>query len=307
MGCDIHPNFEKRVTREDGTKVWEKILDHKYEGNRHYFLFGWLANVRNGYGFAGCDTGDGIKPLAMPRGLPEDIAVSEPVPPYSDDMEYKSPEYQLWSDWYENNDYGEHSQSWLTGEESMEGLKTVGGTRKRGMISLMEYAAWDKVSQPDGWCGDVGGGNTMKITPAQAARISPKVLANIKGIFDALDEVSKYGRWTRRRVWRFRRIGKPSYAYDAFVSEKYPLHPGEETELVLDWESKYKIRPVKAKQQAKLRKYQDRLLGKKSVFVPIEWFLSNEKVQKEFAYFTDEVKRLMDLHGEIRMVFGFDS
>ena len=30
-------------------------------------------------------------------------------------------------------------------------------------------------------------------------------------------------------------------------------------------------------------------------------------LEQEFKYFTDEIRRLMEIHGEIRMVFGFDS
>ena len=37
-------------------------------------LFAILAGVRNGYGFAGCDTGDGFRPIAPPRGLPGDVS-----------------------------------------------------------------------------------------------------------------------------------------------------------------------------------------------------------------------------------------
>lgn len=53
MGTDIHCTFQSKT---DGR--WADI-PHKYEGNRHYFLFSWLAGVRNGFGFAGVKTMDG--------------------------------------------------------------------------------------------------------------------------------------------------------------------------------------------------------------------------------------------------------
>lgn len=304
MGCDIHPNFEKRVTREDGTQYWEKILDHKYEGNRHYFLFGWLANVRNGYGFAGCDTGNGIKPLAMPRGLPSDIAGSEPEPPYNDDMSYNSPEYRTWEEWYRNNDYGDHSQSWLTGEEIMKGLETVGGTVKRGILGLSEFARWGGKGQPDSWCGDIGGRGVVKITMDQAKQIDPKVLAYLKGIQEDLTHIAKSGRWTRKRIAVEVRPHLDRWHYMYKVSARYPKREGEITEIKLEWDREYKIKPHKAKHQRKLRKYAERM---GNVYVTCQWTLANEDIKEEFAYFTDEVARLMKEHGEIRMVFGFDS
>ncbi|MHA1286396.1 MAG: hypothetical protein ACTSPB_03215 [Candidatus Thorarchaeota archaeon] len=96
MGCDIHMYVE--VKKND---LWEKagkIFDYPYydpdapsqigedgyEWNprktdepymgRNYDLFAILANVRNGYGFAGIPTGRGFKPIDMPRGLPRDVS-----------------------------------------------------------------------------------------------------------------------------------------------------------------------------------------------------------------------------------------
>lgn len=307
MGCDIHPNFEKRVTREDGTQVWEKIPEHQYDGRRHYFLFGWLANVRNGYGFAGCDTGDGIKPLALPRGLPSDLAGGEPEPELNDDWSYNSPEYQRWEDWYEHNNYGDHSQSWLTGEEIMNGIKTVGGTRKRGVISLAQYATWDKRSQPDSWCGSIGGGNAVTIDDTAAKRFGKQMLNNLAGVTDEIERLNKCYVRRARKVPRERRPERSAWHHDAYVSEKYPLLPGEETVTERSWVHTSRIRPVKAKQRKKLLKYQNRLQTGKDFHVAIQWELPNYAIQKEFSYFTNEVKRLMALHGEIRMVFGFDS
>jgi hypothetical protein len=44
-----------------------------YRG-RNYRLFSFLADVRNGRGFAGVDTGDRITPIAEPKGIPEDAS-----------------------------------------------------------------------------------------------------------------------------------------------------------------------------------------------------------------------------------------
>lgn len=71
-----------------------------YEG-RNYDLFAILADVRNGYGFAGSYTGEGFKPISDPKGLPEDI--SEEIKKRSDD--------------YGSNG---HSHSWFTVKELTE-------------------------------------------------------------------------------------------------------------------------------------------------------------------------------------------
>ena len=96
MGCDIHMMAEIRRRDKEQDKyeeVWEKLdepvfknpyykKDGEYEweqheftsepyGNRNYKLFSFLADVRNGYGFAGVDTGNRIEPIADPRGNPE--------------------------------------------------------------------------------------------------------------------------------------------------------------------------------------------------------------------------------------------
>ena len=93
MGCDIHLYVEKRVGDKweavPGPNPWhgmwddepeERLNDWIWDG-RHYDLFAIMANVRNGYGFAGCDTGDGFVPIAMPKGLPDDVSPAiKPAP-----------------------------------------------------------------------------------------------------------------------------------------------------------------------------------------------------------------------------------
>ncbi len=79
MGCDIHPQAERRV---DGK--WQAIPGLKPFDDRCYGIFGFLADVRN-Y--------SAIPPIAPQRGLPEDADVS-------------TEEY-----------LGDHSYSWLSLDE----------------------------------------------------------------------------------------------------------------------------------------------------------------------------------------------
>jgi hypothetical protein len=88
MGCDEHWNVEKRI---DGNWVRaEPLVPNSYRfeptdpemvredwgPGRNYNLFGILADVRNGYGFAGCELGDGFEPILgrenPTRCMPED-------------------------------------------------------------------------------------------------------------------------------------------------------------------------------------------------------------------------------------------
>lgn len=168
MGCDIHMVVQSRDSkfspwktvsanvdcmdckgtgkstydRHDGTDAcyWCKGSgkQYTYQG-RNYCLFGQLANVRNGSGFAGCDTGDGFRPIAMPRGYPEDIQFDKH---FEDEIE---------GTWM-----GDHSHSWLTLSELLTyGLEQ--DTKCRGIVNVDQYCIWDGVSAPSSWCGGISG------------------------------------------------------------------------------------------------------------------------------------------------------
>lgn len=86
MGCNIHLAVE--VRQANGWQRAEPMEPNPYasvEGEvpeirqswydgRNYRLFAMLADVRNGSGSAGADTGDRIEPIADPRGLPDDAS-----------------------------------------------------------------------------------------------------------------------------------------------------------------------------------------------------------------------------------------
>lgn len=159
MGCDIHFYVEKR----NGQGVWESADEwiaanpvfqdddepafhieygkHWYS-NRNYGLFAILADVRNGVGFAGCDTGDRLHPIAELRGLPDGL----------------SENIQIVSD-YDGEDG--HSHSWLTLNELLEydWTQTV---VERGYIQSAVYYTWGRWARnhgepPQEWSGDVWG------------------------------------------------------------------------------------------------------------------------------------------------------
>jgi len=159
MGCDIHLYVEKRVGDKweavPGPNPWhgmwddepeERLNDWIWDG-RHYDLFAIMANVRNGYGFAGCDTGDGFVPIAMPKGLPDDV----------------SPAIKASADGWGCDG---HSYSWLTLRELQE-YDWNRVTKHRGIVSEAEYLEFKKNGKPESWCGGVSGPNVVHVSPAQ--------------------------------------------------------------------------------------------------------------------------------------------
>jgi hypothetical protein len=138
IGTDIHAMVQVR----HGGK-WEEVPT-RWEQRRHYLLFAWLANVRNGFGFAGVPTHDEIQPVAMPRGLPPGVSA-------------------------EDLDLGDHSYSWLLGSEILA-AKRPGMIHKIGIVGRKDYEAWDGKSTPSSWCGGVSGEGLLVSPPS---RITP--------------------------------------------------------------------------------------------------------------------------------------
>lgn len=172
MGCDIHWNVE---VRRDGSWVemqlpevqdyidwftyWNNVPGWYYKG-RHYELFAILANVRNGYGFAGCDMGDPITPISMPKGLPDDVT------------ETVKAESERWG-------VDGHSHTWLTLRELQE-YDWDQESIRRGAVSLEEYETRQRTGQDyQDWCGGIHGPNIVTI-PAILVESKAKRLLNEK-------------------------------------------------------------------------------------------------------------------------------
>lgn len=212
MGTDVHSVFQKKT--DSG---WEDV-ESSYSEDRHYVLFAWIGNVRNGFGFAGVPTHDRIEPLSSGRGFPEDFGVDgerhrigssairgssakyyeeEDADPAAEDH------LQLWM--------GDHSHSWLSAAEIL--AATPPRILRTGIIGIEQFRAWDGVTSPEMWSGGIRG--------------------------------------------------------PGIVVAESPSEVKDDT-----------------------------------THVRVEWF---EDTAESFAYFTNEVRRLQDLHGEVRFVFGFDS
>lgn len=135
MGCDIHVVAE---VRKNG--VWE-LSPVKIPDGRNYCTFGILANVRNGHGFAGFDTGDALPYISLPRGLPEDMSreLSEKLA-----HAYDNEDDFFW--------LGDHSFSWVTLREMLE-YPYDGNMATRGMVPAEVAAKFRETGEaPQEWC-----------------------------------------------------------------------------------------------------------------------------------------------------------
>jgi hypothetical protein len=135
MGCDIHFLLERRdgndwVSCDEWTTdplPWDpdfQVPTTRFYSDRNFDMFAILANVRNGYGTAGLDTGDGFNVIAMPKGLPDDL----------------SPEVQALAV-YEIDDMGCHTPTWLTLSEILA-FNWDQTTTNRGFVEGPDYAEW---------------------------------------------------------------------------------------------------------------------------------------------------------------------
>jgi hypothetical protein len=160
MGCDIHlyPEvFDGREWRYADNLVKSQYGDYmKGEfdwdfSSRNYSFFAMLADVRNGYGFAGVDTGDGYVPISVPKGVPDNA----------------SPEV-----WAENEKWrGDgHSHSHLTLAELLA-YDWEQYSIRRGVVGPGEYIKFKKNGRPSMWSGAVGGANVKNVSNEEMDRL----------------------------------------------------------------------------------------------------------------------------------------
>jgi hypothetical protein len=149
---DYYREDEKSKPKKDQWKgaLYEKN-EHPSDG-RSYDWFAILADVRNGYGFAGCRTGQGFSVIAEPRGVPDDAT-----------DKWK----QIVKDWA--GDFHSHSYLYPSDFDSFDWNQV---TMKTGVITLKEYDVLRKEhSTPESWCGGVSGPNLVTVDEETADKI----------------------------------------------------------------------------------------------------------------------------------------
>lgn len=206
MGTDIHFYTEVRQDDEWVTaNIWKADKEYGYMeademyDSRCYSLFGILANVRNGSGFAGCDLGDGFKPIAEPRGIPKDACP------------------EILQEW---KDSGDHTPSWLLLSELLK-YNWCMKTNQRGVLTVEEYVNYlhsykykyteDKC--PDNYCGGCSGQNIIYMTREQ--------IDNLISVINADD---------------MRDHDKAKYIFEELQKE---LPKGKSVYLSIEWETAY--------------------------------------------------------------------
>jgi hypothetical protein len=185
-------------------------------GGRNYTLFAALSDVRNGFGFAGVDTGDPIPPSpAAGRGLPEDVALH--IYDYSDYEPEEVPDtagMSVLEQMRESFVFGEHSQGWISLAELLDYDWDYGVTH-RGIVGKAEFKAMrsEGRAEPKSWCGGISGAAVTIITEEQAGHIfndlwthvrmewSHSLREDVQGFLDVVDQMRHWGndyeRWHR--------------------------------------------------------------------------------------------------------------
>jgi hypothetical protein len=195
MGTDIHGVFQ---ARNKTTGKWGDI-SHNFEMNRHYMLFAWLGNVRNGRGFAGTPTHQPLIPLSDNRGYPEDfersdihthrLASVEHMEPWR--RKYAIEDLAKWDAQkiqpFDDNhplDYwmGDHSHSWLSADE----ILTTAPPRllRTGVLGRATFLEWNGQGNPSDWYGGISGSSVNVYEPASPEQFTdPELFLDLKEWF----------------------------------------------------------------------------------------------------------------------------
>lgn len=146
----IFPNtyYNPESTYAPSRERWrEEPLD-----SRNYDLFALLANVRNGYGFAGVPRGNAIPPLDMPRGIPADASYG-----WLEECDGWGPDF--------------HSHSWFTLAELLVWQEQGRFTPHMVRTGVIAAAVYEEIKanggEPDGWSGGISGRGIWVLTPEQ--------------------------------------------------------------------------------------------------------------------------------------------
>lgn len=121
----------------------------EWYSDRNYTVFGVLANVRNGSGFAGVDTGDPLPIIAEPRGLPDDMS-------------------EQCAKWFVDHG-GDHTDSHVTLEEVLA-YDWKRSIIKRGVVRIDEYRTYVQQGRPEQWSGSIGGGSVRHVSQDEMNR-----------------------------------------------------------------------------------------------------------------------------------------
>lgn len=138
MGTDIHPYAEHKLDGE----TWKRMIV-SIPRYRNYAAFALLANVRNGFGFAGVPTHEAVVPIAEPRGFPPDTSLKDNSD--SENIDWRGPNYIS---------FGYHDFSWVTLEE-LKRINFDAPLTEQGYVDPETAVKLDtgEIKVPKSWCG----------------------------------------------------------------------------------------------------------------------------------------------------------
>lgn len=152
MGTDIHARLRY--------KTWND--EHEYVDLppvlccRDYDFFAIIADVRNGYGFAGVlRYTAAANPITSDRGL-----LDESIDQYGESTS------GFW--------YGDHSYTYITLQNLIDTDLHYQTVTRTGYVSLKDFLPLKREEAPENWCGDVSGQSVRKISPAEARTLKPE-------------------------------------------------------------------------------------------------------------------------------------
>lgn len=188
MGTDVHGIWQ---AKKHGRWV---DIESNWEQDRNYLLFSWLADVRNGFGFAGVRTYDPINPIALPRGLPKDFEVADDMHPVTSKAILGRRAEYLESGEPLEMFMGDHSHSWLYADEILAAQRPK-DIRRTGVVPRSFYDAWDGETPPDSWSGGISGPNISVATapnvPPEATHVQIEWTESEDGLDYFVDEVKR--------------------------------------------------------------------------------------------------------------------
>lgn len=181
MGTDIHIVAEVYNKTEGKWHLSEAVMP----SDRNYWAFAIMADVRNGYGFAGVSIGGRLTPIDNPRGLPSDISE-------------EAKEVYL----------GDHSRSYLTLYELMD-YDMSKDMIQRGVVSHEQAKKYkEKGIQPEIWsafCSNMEGLEHLEwgIPMKEAAWLLPLIIEALKPLGNPREML-----WIADRHLIYWRVGK---------------------------------------------------------------------------------------------------
>lgn len=217
MGCDIHMVAQVRECGQWKTVQWPNEWFGKWDdepemtaraySDRNYDVFAILADVRNGVGFAGIETGGGFVPIAPYRGFPRDFVVHE--------------------DCHEGVSMGDHSFTWLTLAE-VNAYDWTAVTTHYGWIQTEERRPMlaEGRSVPTSYCSGVSGGQILRVTIQQM----DEGIAN--GLADQFGQC-----WYARLEWPETCAESAGLFYSEWIPKLSQLGSPDDVRLVMGFDS----------------------------------------------------------------------